>query len=312
MTAPIFATHAPVYAGRHGGLETGPLHGKIPAIPAAHPIGSKDRTRCRGTCGRWGHGLLDFTADPDTIEAMARRYPTANIGLRLPADWFVIDVDPRNGGDQALAQLEHDHGPLPVTMLVISGRGDGGRHLYWRHPGGDLSAHRLGKGLDLKTRTGYVVLPPSLHPDTGQPYRWAGLPGPVDPPDWLVDLLRPAPPQPVRPKRRDHRVWPGESPVEWFNRVTSWSQLLSGWQCLDPDPDGEGSRWRHPTATSKVSATIRGGRLYVYSPNTPFQPTEAGAARGYSRFDAFTELEHNGDHRAAARVIAAQRNGAAA
>lgn len=312
-TRHIFRTHAPALA--RAGLELFPLRGKWPLIKAVHPFGSRARSTCRGTCGQWGHGVLDATADPDTIAAWARRYPWANIGLRLPGDWFVLDVDPRNDGHQALAELEREHGALPLTLLVISGRGDGGRHGYWRHPGGELSARRLlHTGLDLKTRSGYVVLPPSLHPDTGRPYTWAGLPGPVDPPPWLVDLLRPAPPQPVVPKRRDRRVWPGESPGDWFNRVTSWTTLLDGWQCLDPDPDAPGARWRHPTATSRISATVgHDGRLYVYSTNVEWaEPTEPGHPRGHSRFDAYALLEHHGDHRAAARAIAARRKGAAA
>jgi len=40
----------------------------------------------------------------------------------------------------------------PGTSL--SGRGDGGRHVDLRHPGGRLSDTRLGDGLDLKTSPG--------------------------------------------------------------------------------------------------------------------------------------------------------------
>jgi hypothetical protein len=43
--------------------------------------------------------------------------------------------------------------------------------------------------------------------------------------------------------------------------------------------------------------------LFVYSQATPFQPTEAGAPRGYSRFRAYAVLEHGGDLRAAARAL---------
>ena len=70
-----------------------------------------------------------------------------------------------------------------------------------------------------------------------------------------------------------------------------------GWTCPDPDPDADGARWRHP------GATIRHGLLFVYSAATPFQPTEAGAPHGYSRFRAYAVLEHGGDLRAAARAL---------
>jgi hypothetical protein len=93
--------------------------------------------------------------------------------------------------------------------------------------------------------------------------------------------------------------------AEAFNQATSWTQVLSphGWTCPDPDCDADGARWRHPRATNPKSATIRHGLLFVYSAATPFQPTEAGAPRGYSRFRAYAVLEHGGDLRAAARAL---------
>jgi hypothetical protein len=93
--------------------------------------------------------------------------------------------------------------------------------------------------------------------------------------------------------------------AEAFNQATSWTQVLGphGWTCPDLDPDADGARWRHPGATNPKSATIRHGLLFVYSAATPFQPTEAGAPRGYSRFRAYAVLEHGGDVRAAARAL---------
>ena len=52
-----------------------------------------------------------------------------------------------------------------------SGRGDGGRHLYFERPYGELTSTRLPKGIDLKSN-GYTILPPSVHPASGEPYRW--------------------------------------------------------------------------------------------------------------------------------------------
>jgi hypothetical protein len=42
---------------------------------------------------------------------------------------------------------------------------------------------------------------------------------------------------------------------------------------------------------------------FVYSTNTPFEPTESGNPHGYTRFRAFGVLNHNRDLSAAARAI---------
>ena len=96
---------------------------------------------------------------PATLSRVGRwwgRWPQANIGARVPASLLVVDVDPRHGGLGRLAELEREHGPLPPTRVSVSGRGDGGQHRWFLHPGGRLSAARLGAGVDLKTHAGYV------------------------------------------------------------------------------------------------------------------------------------------------------------
>ena len=121
--------------------------------------------------------------------------------LPCPACLFVLDITPRHGGLESLQQLQDSYYPLPDTLTTLSGRGDGGRHLFFIRPTGGLSARRLGSGIDLKMSTGYVVLPPSIHPATRRPYRFVDedMP-PAEPPTWLVALLRPPPvPVVVRP-----------------------------------------------------------------------------------------------------------------
>jgi len=190
--------------------------------------------------------------------------------------------------------------------VSLSGRGDGGHHRWFLHPAGDLPAARLGAGLDVKTHSGYVLLPPSRHPATGQPYQWADpLGDPVAAPAWLRALLSPPAPATPTPQRRA-APRPGRGSVaERFNATMTWTDVLAphGWTCPDLDPNADGARWRHPGATNPKSATIRHGLLFVYSAATPFEPTEAGAPRGYSRFRAYAVLEHGGDLRAAARAL---------
>lgn len=90
-----------------------------------------------------------------------------------------------------------------------------------------------------------------------------------------------------------------------YGNNTSWAEILGphGWQCLDVDPDADGARWRHPTATSASSATIRHGCLFVYSPNTPFDVTEPSNPCGYTKFRAQALLSHGGNLSATAQSV---------
>src|SRR5688500_15608392 len=135
------------------------------------------------------HGHLEATTDPNQIRVWWDRWPYAMIGAPVPDSAIVIDIDPRNGG--SLEALEAITGALPATLAAWSGRNDGGRHLYFRRPAGQLTSTRLPDGIDLKSN-GYCILPPSIHPATGQPYRWDHHEI-APPPHALRELLRPAP-----------------------------------------------------------------------------------------------------------------------
>jgi len=154
----------------------------------------------RGKTPTTAHGVKDATTDAAQIERWWAGGAEHNIGIRVPSSLLVIDIDPQNGGSLA-ALTEAAGGWLPPTLTTHSGRGTGGRHLWFMHPGGPVSSRRLpGSGIDVKTNTGYVVAPPSVHPATGMPYRWEGD-MPAHMPAQLVELLRPEPARPARMPR---------------------------------------------------------------------------------------------------------------
>lgn len=145
------------------------------------------------------HGVIDATTAEDRIrEWWSRGAP--NVGARVPSPLVVLDFDPQNGG--TVAELERAlAAALPRTLTVHSGRGTGGQHRYYLHPGGPLTSSRLPAGIDVKTDRGYCVMPPSLHPATGKPYQWEQRdPQPL--PAALVELMRPPTPKslPRRPR----------------------------------------------------------------------------------------------------------------
>lgn len=135
-------------------------------------------------------GFKAATTDPEQIREWWTRAPQALIGGALPEHLIVLDIDPHNGG--SLEAVEEVLGPLPPTLTVWSGRGDGGRHLYYQRPGLDLTSTALPAGVDLRIGgRHYLILPPSLHPLTGRPYVAEGLPVSQLTPAAAVKLRRP-------------------------------------------------------------------------------------------------------------------------
>jgi putative DNA primase/helicase len=142
------------------------------------------------------HGVNDASRDPVQAKRWwgnGIKYGVA-IACGEASGLLVLDIDPRSGGDESLGALEQRYGRLPETVRSISGRGDGGTHYYFKHPVGAKVRGKLGDGLDVKSTGGYVVAPPSLHPDTGKPYQWDAGAHPdetpiADAPSWLIELL---------------------------------------------------------------------------------------------------------------------------
>ncbi|CAN5792263.1 hypothetical protein BH11PSE12_BH11PSE12_02140 [soil metagenome] len=148
------------------------------------------------------NGFYDATNDADQIKKWWTANPNYNIGVRTGTIHkgkllVVVDIDPRNGGDEAYAKLTAKHGASPSTVEVMSGRGDGGRHRYlWVSADAKLAGGIAGyPGIDIKSKGGYIVAAPSIHPVSGMPYEWDDLitsshiDGIQDAPEWLVQAI---------------------------------------------------------------------------------------------------------------------------
>ena len=102
----------------------------------------------------WGLGWEDASSEPEQVMEWWSLEPRANIGVACTDDLVVVDVDGPEG--------EGNLGPVPMTREVVTGRREGGRHLWWQRPPGLTEGWRWG-GLELKA-SGYVLAPPSVHP----------------------------------------------------------------------------------------------------------------------------------------------------
>jgi hypothetical protein len=167
-----------------------PLHYPIETSSPARPYGRCScHQDCETRCGK--HPItatVEPTADEKTIRALWKLHPRANIAVRVPNEsFFVVDVDPRKGGDVEWERIREANDPLPTTVYALTGS-DGLHELYRRPPGVRLRSF-VAEGIDLPTT--HFVAPPSLH-FSGKRYAWVHSPWDYDiaePPAWLVRMI---------------------------------------------------------------------------------------------------------------------------
>lgn len=173
----------------------------------------------------------------DQAEVLERaRRDGLNLGVRLPADLVVVDVDPRNfpAGRDSLAELAAAFGlPLSSAPHVFTGNlKHPGHHFYFRKPAGAVLLDSLDgfEGVEFKSLGRQVVAAGSVHP-TGGLYRWAPDSPPLhkmpDLPARLVEAAR-------RPERK-RGTGAGEITAE---------QLATSLEHLDPTDFREHDAWR--------------------------------------------------------------------
>ncbi len=121
------------------------------------------------------------TTVPAAIRRWLKHMPQANLAICTGHGLGVLDVDLDKGGYQSLRELRERLGGLPETLTAATG--GGGLHLFFDT--GELTLHNrtnLLPGLDWRGEGGYVVAPPSVHPN-GEVYTWASCfetaPGPL-------------------------------------------------------------------------------------------------------------------------------------
>jgi len=152
------------------------------------PLQPRDKKPFAGS-----RGVLDATDDPDIIRQWWTVEPSANIGLALgdPSGVDALDIDPRHGSDVGFENLL-SYGKLPETPE--SQTGGGGRHIFFLHHPNAKNDPELEPGIEFRSTGYYVVLPPSVHPETGRQYEWL-IDGGIDDlpfadlPFWLLDRV---------------------------------------------------------------------------------------------------------------------------
>lgn len=213
-------------------------------------------------------------ATADQLQAWWTQWPDANVGLVAGAisGLVILDVDGPEGTKSLLTLTR----VCPKTCVSSTGKG---KHLLFRHPGGSVRnfARKL-PGLDLRGDGGYIVAPPSIHPN-GKTYKWIMEHDIAEVPDWLLGIIS----GDKQPQQKTGRVDPewvfagipeGQRDNELYKyacylRAKALSRpeaekliLEAAKSCRPPfEPDDAitklNSAWKHPEGTERDQAQNR-------------------------------------------------------
>lgn len=136
----------------------------------------------RGKAPATVNGFKDATTDKAQIGTWWDRCPDSNIGIATGAvsgGLVVIDMDVHEekgiNGYETLKGWQQENGELPETWMSMTG--SGGYHWIYKDAATYKCRTGIYEGIDIRADGGYIVAPPSIHPDTGRRYEWEQGPG---------------------------------------------------------------------------------------------------------------------------------------
>jgi putative DNA primase/helicase len=107
------------------------------------------------------------------VENWWQKSPNANVGIVTgPSGLVVLDIDPRNGGNQSFETIRDAIEGRGRTLT--SHTGGGGRHLVFADPERLVRPCKPLPGIDILAGNSLMVAPPSLH-KSGKRYAWADI-----------------------------------------------------------------------------------------------------------------------------------------
>lgn len=215
------------------------------------------------------NGFKDGTTDVVMIKKWWEQSPSANIGLWCRG-LIVVDVDPRNGGDESLEELfstvADKHGFDTLTAIT----GGNGRHYIFNAPDDANYDCKPSPGIEIKSSGGLIVAVPSVH-ISGRRYEWEDASAKIAPaPQWLLNLIK-------KPSRKP-------PPTNFTGKPLDLEYFIAK-HGIKTDPP-------------KVSRCDFGGYQWDIQGGCPFQPEYKGGspAIGVTEAGAFWFACFCGDH----------------
>jgi hypothetical protein len=161
-----------------------------------HPTARRTRAAC------FKDAAAQATQDLAQLTLWSHQYPACGWRVVMEGSGiWALDIDVpserhKHDGVAALRGLVAMHGSLPPRPTTRSG--GGGLALFFAHQGEPIvgKGGHPASGIDPRRGRQAVTVPPSIHPDTGLPYRWLVPPWELAPPPapgWLLRLVAPPP-----------------------------------------------------------------------------------------------------------------------
>jgi hypothetical protein len=276
-------------------------------------------------------GLKDCLTTSEQARAYYDKHPDWNIGAALgPSRLCSLDIDNLEAMRIICAEFGWDIDALLAQSPTIQGQAPKMRMLFRVPEGEALQYHSLTwprqdnpsrrftvleiRAADTEQRQD--VLPPSIHPDTGQPYIWLTKPNGAipEPPAWLLavwknwDALKPqlqglcpwAPekPTPKPPKTRRPANDTTPSVIDAYDQAHTIEAALTRYGYRP-----QGRRWLSPhSSTGLAGVVIFDGKAWIHHASDPLCSDESGQLVG--AFDLFRYYEHGGDITKAVKAAA--------
>lgn len=143
------------------------------------------------------NGVKAATTDLEQIKKWWSKTPNANIGIATGdiSNFFVVDLD-GEVGINSFENLLTEYNDFPDTVECLTG--SGGKHIYLKFENENVIKNKVdwlgnGSNVDIRGNGGYVVAPPSIHPN-GTLYEWelSSRPNEIPiakAPQWLLSRL---------------------------------------------------------------------------------------------------------------------------
>jgi len=268
----------------------------------------------------WGNECI---TDSEAARQYYTDHPDANIGAALgPSRLCSLDIDNLDAMRVICEEFGWDIDALAAQAPTIQGKPPGMRLLFRVPDGVALQYHSLSwpkqddpgkrftvfeiRAADSQQRQD--VLPPSIHPQTGQPYIWLTKPNGAfpEPPAWLLavwknwDALKPQlqglcpwavqrpTPKPAKPRIRSASD-STPSVIDAYNNAHDIESALTQYGYRQ-----QGKRWLSPhSSTGLAGVVIFDGKAWIHHASDPLCSDESGQLVG--AFDLFRYYEHSGD-----------------